>query len=67
MSISSISLLGLANSAAKPLAYLAMLGAKGQEISEWKYEVIPLPKIWTRKFEKLSPNLYQLLTWVMYK
>ena len=29
---------------------------KGQEISEWKYEDIALPKIWAKKFEKFCPD-----------
>ena len=29
---------------------------KGQEISEWKYEVVALPKIWSKKFEKFCPE-----------
>ena len=29
---------------------------KGQFISEWKYEVVTLPKIWTKKFEKFFPE-----------
>ena len=35
-----------------------MTNAKGQEISEWKYEVVTLPKIWTKKFEKFCPEVY---------
>ena len=31
--------------------------SKGQEISEWIYEVVALPKIWTKKFEKFCPIL----------
>ena len=34
----------------------AMPHAKGQEISEWKFEVVALPKIWTSKFEKFCPK-----------
>ena len=29
---------------------------KGQQISEWKYEVVALPKIWTKKIEKFCPE-----------
>ena len=29
---------------------------KGQEISECKYEVVALPKIWTKKIEKFCPK-----------
>ena len=31
-------------------------GPKGQLISEWKYEVVTLPKIWMKKFEKFCPK-----------
>ena len=30
---------------------------KGQEISEWMYEVVELPKIWTKKLEKFYPEV----------
>ena len=30
--------------------------SKGQEISEWKYKVVALPKIWTKNFEKSCPK-----------
>ena len=29
--------------------------AKGQEISEWIFEVVALPKLWKKKFEKFCP------------
>ena len=29
---------------------------KGQEISEWIYEVVALPKIWTKKIKKFCPD-----------
>ena len=32
------------------------ISIQGQEISEWKYEVVALPKIWTKKFEKFCPE-----------
>ena len=45
----------------KPLEHIylcARIGRfKGQEISEWKYWVVPLPKIWTKKLEKFVPIL----------
>ena len=31
---------------------------KGQEISKWKYEVVALPKIWTKKLGKFCPKIY---------
>ena len=31
--------------------------SKGQEISEWKYEVVALPKLWTKKLEKFCPEV----------
>ena len=34
---------------------LSLCIPKGQEISEWIYEVFALPKIWTEKFEKFCP------------
>ena len=30
--------------------------SKDQEISEWKYKVVALPKIWTKKLEKFCPK-----------
>ena len=43
----------------KPLEHVylcARIGRfKGQEISEWKYWVVPLPKICTKKLEKILP------------
>ena len=33
-----------------------MACGKGQEISEQKYEVVALTKIWTKKFEKFCPE-----------
>ena len=30
--------------------------SKGQYISKWKYEVVALPKIWMKKFEKVCPK-----------
>ena len=33
------------------------ISAKDQEISEWKYEVMALPIIWTKEFEKFCPKL----------
>ena len=35
---------------------MSILSTKGQEISEWKYEVVSLPKIWTKKFENFCPE-----------
>ena len=32
------------------------INSKGQEISEWKFEVVALPKIWTKKIEKFCPK-----------
>ena len=29
--------------------------SKGQEISEWMYEVVTLPKKWSKKLEKFCP------------
>ena len=29
---------------------------KVQEISEWKYEIVALPKTWTKKLEKFYPK-----------
>ena len=29
--------------------------SNGQEISEWIYEVVTMPKIWTKKLEKFCP------------
>jgi len=34
-----------------PAVFCQSFRAKGQEISEWRYEVA-LPKVWTKKFEK---------------
>ena len=28
---------------------------KGQKISEWKYKVVALPKMWTKKLENFCP------------
>ena len=39
-----------------PIFFWVVIKTKGQEISEWKYGVIPLPKIWTKKFEKFCPE-----------
>ena len=35
---------------------LSGCGTKGQEISEWKYEVVALPKIWTKNLKNSSLN-----------
>ena len=32
------------------------INSKGQEISEWKFEVAVLPKIWMKKIEKFCPK-----------
>ena len=41
---------------------------KGQEISGWKYEVIALPKIWKKIFEKLYPEIcWPLFAYTKYK
>ena len=37
------------------LFYLAPESTKGQEILKWIYEVVALPKIWTKKLEKFCP------------
>ena len=33
--------------------------SKGQEISEWKYKVVALPKIWTKEFENSAQGKVQ--------
>ena len=43
---------------------------KGQEISEWKYEVVALPKIWMKKFENFYPEclgrIFQIFSFIFW-
>ena len=40
----------------RPRIFKKIKITKGQEVSEWKFEVVALAKIWRKKFEKFCPK-----------